>query len=53
MAKETKSLRSCLKCDKAFLSSGPGNRICNKCTSVNKTAQVKREHTITYIDYLH
>lgn len=28
----TYSPRPCLKCDKIFLSRGPGNRLCPKCT---------------------
>lgn len=27
--------RVCLKCDKTFLSRGPGNRICPKCHRLN------------------
>ena len=27
--------RTCLRCDVAFASSGPGNRICRRCTRVN------------------
>lgn len=46
MAKETKSSRVCLRCDKSFLSLGSGNRICNKCAAINKTAQVKRRHMV-------
>ncbi len=27
--------RSCLRCDEAFVSTGPGNRICESCTFIN------------------
>ena len=27
--------RTCLKCGKKFRSTGPGNRICKKCTRIN------------------
>ncbi|WP_413431540.1 RusA family crossover junction endodeoxyribonuclease [Crateriforma spongiae] len=27
--------RSCLRCDEAFVSTGPGNRICENCTFLN------------------
>ena len=27
--------RVCLKCNQAFLSKGPGNRICKKCARIN------------------
>jgi hypothetical protein len=26
--------RSCLRCDKRFMSLGPGNRLCKTCTAV-------------------
>lgn len=36
------SPRTCLGCDKTFPSTGPGNRICPKCTATNRTAHDKR-----------
>lgn len=31
----TRKKRTCLKCDKLFDSSGPGNRICRRCQRIN------------------
>ena len=32
-----KNRRKCLRCDRLFLSSGSGNRLCNGCNQDNKT----------------
>jgi len=33
MKEDDKKKRTCLKCQKEFMSIGPGNRICAKCNS--------------------
>lgn len=33
--------RTCLKCNKGFVSSGPGNRICNNCYSDYNNASMR------------
>jgi hypothetical protein len=35
--------RKCLKCDKAFHSSGPANRICPKCQQANVRIAISDE----------
>ena len=35
-AKSTEALRNCLKCGHDFLSKSPYNRICDKCSAINK-----------------
>ena len=35
--------RTCLKCSKPFDSTGPGNRICRRCQSVNNRFADKGE----------
>lgn len=32
---QPRTMRICLGCDSAFSSTGPGNRICNKCSETN------------------
>lgn len=44
--------RTCLKCDRLFLSAGPGNRICRRCQKVNARlphiflAQIQRQRGV-------
>ena len=35
MSKQQARMRVCLKCQREFFSSGPGNRICKKCNREN------------------
>lgn len=32
-----KATRTCLRCNKSFNSTGPGNRICGHCSAYSKT----------------
>jgi hypothetical protein len=46
--------RKCLKCDKMFDSSGPGNRICGICQDKNNKEPKVAIHTINpIIEYRH
>lgn len=41
--KPQKSPRVCLKCQKTFESTGPGNRICMRCNGENGRQSAKRQ----------
>lgn len=38
--------RVCLKCDKSFRSTGPGNRICAKCRRANRWLAQRPEQLV-------
>jgi hypothetical protein len=37
--------RVCLRCSRLFKSLGPGNRVCQACTTANKTVQITQRYT--------
>jgi hypothetical protein len=41
---DTTAMRTCLKCDRAFRSTGPGNRICGECRSENERLRPVATH---------
>ena len=43
MSKQQARMRVCLKCQREFFSSGPGNRICKKCTRINDRIWITEE----------
>jgi hypothetical protein len=38
--KQKPTMRPCLKCDRQFLSTGPGNRLCQHCGRNNASASL-------------
>lgn len=40
--------RTCLKCNRQFSSTGPGNRICGKCQTVNRTTYAYGNHRVQH-----
>lgn len=43
-------VRICLKCDKSFKSSGPGNRFCTKCATLNRAAKTKSKYSLVRVE---